>query len=44
MQEEEEFLKVDTQLTMEASEEHGILNSDGNEIIKEGKSADFEPY
>ena len=27
---------MDTQLTMEAWEEHGILNSDGNEIMTEG--------
>ncbi|EDR07896.1 uncharacterized protein LACBIDRAFT_294490 [Laccaria bicolor S238N-H82] len=33
--EEEEFLKVDAQLTTEAREEHGILNSDGIEIMKE---------
>jgi len=43
--EEEEFLKVDAQLTMEDQEKHGIPNSDGIEFIKEekkGKSTDFE--
>jgi hypothetical protein len=32
---EEEFLKVDAQLTTEDREKHGIPNSDGIEVIKE---------